>query len=98
MSTYTGPSESYTSKQWPHPEVVLVSACQLVNSYTGLKYAMAHILVYVLVCDVLISECVTRSQLFRSTSNELLLCFSRTKMEPLPEVTGAYWLSMVKIL
>ena len=49
------------------------------SRFLGLKFAVEHILVYVLVCDVFSSKCVTRSQLFRNASNELLFCFSPRK-------------------
>jgi hypothetical protein len=64
----------------------------------GLKFALAHILVYGLVCDVFSSKFVTHSQLLRSASKESLLCFSSTKMELLPAVTGACWLSMENVV
>jgi hypothetical protein len=68
------PSTSGLTLKW-----YLCQLASLLKVFLGLKFAMAHILVYVLVCDVFSSKCVTLSQLFRNASNELLLCVSPRK-------------------
>ena len=55
-------------------------------------------LVYLVVCVVFGSKWTTRSQPCRSSKNsELLLSFWRMKVNFLPEFTGIYWLSGMKI-
>jgi len=101
-STYTGCSESsgrnaseqvsrtsgLTLKQY------LCASLPTCSRFLGLKFTIAHILVYVLVCDVFSSICVIRSQLFRNASNEMLLCFPPRKWNSYlksPALIGFLW-------